>query len=455
MMRNRRVVAFVGALALLCDGVQGALFTQQHQINLQATPILYARFDQLVNPGPNVTSGHLHGFVGPDNLRPDITGPELLEGACTSLEVGANVDMSSYWHPIIMHNNSGVLTALQTKFITVYYDMNSDIPLKPFPEGFSMITGNASNLNPNCEKDAHGAGGGYFYYDSSNHYGLPRERVKGNSIGLHIQFPQCWDGKPFTKETQSQHMRHATTSWNMGWQCPTGFPIKFPRLMLSTNYDAGDPALYPTNPTGPTYVLSTGDPYGCTLHADFQNGWNPDSLKQVIQQCSQIGMDNTKNCAPLKISSAATAAAKACQFKGLVPEELNGIGPTKPNVLPGCLGVNGIKVPGCQPATTWGKPTGFDISTRPGGYPYWEPQPKPSQSPTKPPVAAPATSGTAYICKNPQWTDCENQKWTSNVCKSLVNSRFDQNVGSFGPDRGSCTLYSYVYLFGVSSPVCC
>jgi hypothetical protein len=120
----------------------------------------------------------------------------------------------------------------------------------------------------------------------------------------------------------------------------------------------GTESEYPTNPNGPTYVLSTGDRFGCSLHADFMMGWQSGKLQQVIDQCSNLGFGNTANCPVFDISSASQSLASSCKYSELIPDENNGL-IVPASTLPGCLLIDGKLAPGCTKATDFVTPGEF------------------------------------------------------------------------------------------------
>lgn len=101
------------------------------------------RIDPILSPG--IVSGHAHTFVGGSNIGTGSTFDSLINSACTSCEIQA--DKSAYWAPILYFQYAnGSFIDVQHGGSVVYYlgrGPNVDQTI-PFPEGFQMISGNAS-----------------------------------------------------------------------------------------------------------------------------------------------------------------------------------------------------------------------------------------------------------------------------------------------------------------------
>lgn len=106
--------------------------------------------------------------------------------------------------------------------------MYSNVTIQPFPQDFQMTTGNHSWMDGGCE-NGQGLGDGYFYTSSEDMYTLPQTYEE--TVGIHIAFPDCWDGQSFTTETQSQHMQYS--AFELGFPCPDPSWIKLPQVVLS------------------------------------------------------------------------------------------------------------------------------------------------------------------------------------------------------------------------------
>jgi hypothetical protein len=200
-------------------------------------------------------------------------------------------------------------------------------------------------------------------------------------------------------------------------------------------------------------MLSNGDTAGCSLHADFMNAWQTGLLQKVLDQCSNLGHDNTALC-PLfanKISSAASAA-KACRDSGLIPQE--DIGLAAPiSVLPGCLTPGSKLAPGCNPIVPFVKPSSYFTSMRAGGWPIATSVP--TQAPTtmrtiaststsKPttsvPTPAPTTKKTIVSTSTSKPTTSASpiRSWKSLGC--YTDSTTARALPVSGPVNGGMTI---------------
>jgi hypothetical protein len=136
---------------------------------------------------------------------------------------------SRYWKPILYHLSAdGRFTALNMTDSRVYWDLYaSEQQLIPLPDDFNMVIGNSTDVNGSCS-NGHGLGNGYFYSDFGNSYTIPQKYT--SVLGTHITFPDCWDGQPFTLQTQAKHTTFSDGSTSAN--CPEGYN-RIPGLMLS------------------------------------------------------------------------------------------------------------------------------------------------------------------------------------------------------------------------------
>jgi hypothetical protein len=101
--------------------------------------------------------------------------------------------------------------------------------------------------------------------------------------------PSCWDGVYASDGDYSTHVTYPSDGTN-GYQCPTAFPKKFITIQFETVFAVYD---FPFNGVNSiTWVLANGDTSGYGIHGDFMNGWNPDTLAQVVNDCRYMNSTN-------------------------------------------------------------------------------------------------------------------------------------------------------------------
>jgi hypothetical protein len=99
---------------------------------------------------------------------------------------------------------------------------------------------------------------------------LPR-RVK-TFLQLHVNFPDCWDGKRLDSLDHRSHMAYAR-----GGRCPASHPVPVPALSIVYAYP--ERMLEGSRAIG----LSSGGQY--SGHADFINAWNEQALRTLVLGC--------------------------------------------------------------------------------------------------------------------------------------------------------------------------
>jgi hypothetical protein len=101
--------------------------------------------------------------------------------------------------------------------------------------------------------------------------------------------PSCWDGVYASDGDYSTHVTYPSDGTN-GYQCPTAVPKKFITIQFETVFAVYD---FPFNGVNSiTWVLANGDTSGYGIHGDFMNGWNPDTLAQVVNDCRYMNSTN-------------------------------------------------------------------------------------------------------------------------------------------------------------------
>jgi hypothetical protein len=94
------------------------------------------------------------------------------------------------------------------------------------------------------------------------------ERVK-TFVELHVDFPDCWDGKHLDSPDHRSHM-----AYSRNYVCPASHPVKVPLIRLMIRYPI-------TRGAGVT--LASGGQF--SGHADFFNAWNQQALESLVDDC--------------------------------------------------------------------------------------------------------------------------------------------------------------------------
>ncbi|WWC63823.1 uncharacterized protein I303_106428 [Kwoniella dejecticola CBS 10117] len=315
-----------------------ALGAADHWIITQLQTLTISRMDPIVNP--NDVSAHAHRIVGASNFNWHLNSPnDQLNAACSSTIIGD--DKSNYWAPQLYYRHpNNTFTPILGGVRVYYFNKNKDV--KPFPPGLNMITGTAMARGAGTYKGLgvkiscdHGLQTPYLPNGTSHPGGC-------GQIALGIYFPSC--GLANGAISSSDHFSHM--AWPQSYKgpnlvddpngivCPASHPIKYPTIFAEFNYYLD--AKHPWRNDECTFVLSNGDCLGDTFHADFVNGWVPQTLKDAIGQCGfgkGVG-DNLDACAPLK-KTKSEPKSWDCRLDGQIPDEEVGLWrPIKS--LPGC-----------------------------------------------------------------------------------------------------------------------
>jgi uncharacterized protein DUF1996 len=210
--------------------------------------------DPLVHPNMAGMS-HLHDFFGNRSTKGRSTGNSLLSAAresASNTTCKDKRDGSAYWTPALYQEGVKV----RPDKVHVYYRNHSNVPAKPLPVGFGMIT----------HKHFWWCGPG----TTKHRDGIVPACPNGRLFVILI-FPNCWDGVRMF----SQNGSHVS----FGTRCDAAHPVRIPQLSLVLSYRVdGKPH---------TYALASGDP--TTAHADFFNAWEPQRLARLVEACLNHG----------------------------------------------------------------------------------------------------------------------------------------------------------------------
>lgn len=230
----------------------------------------YRNDDPIVFPGQSGAS-HSHEFFGDTNLSAFSTIESIIGNENNTCEVGG--DRSAYWTPTAYQDGKR-LQADNNKF---YYKVGNVNPkdIVPMPVGLRMIAGNANAKRPQSPQVMY-----LFATTSKKKFTEPKTQSThgGNmftvregeqGVRLQIHFPQCWDGKHLWLPN-STHMAYPS-----GGKCPSTHPKAFFQLQFNLGYSDAT--------GGEGFRFSSGPWY--TGHADFINGWRPETLERLVDTC--------------------------------------------------------------------------------------------------------------------------------------------------------------------------
>jgi hypothetical protein len=188
-----------------------------------------------------------------------------------------------------------------------YYLLLGD-DIQPFPEGFEVLAGDSRLRNftgpiPDPPTSAWGAedmtqeslGQKSLGFNCLNYNRAPEgSRYRhfmpdkdfldancANGIRAEIFFPSCWNGKDVKSDDHKSHMAYPNLI--DGGKCPKGYETRLPSLFYETIWNT-----YAFKGKSGQFVWSNGDPTGNGYHADFINGWNTNTLRAAVNDCTNL-----------------------------------------------------------------------------------------------------------------------------------------------------------------------
>lgn len=255
------------------------------------------RDDPIVYPGQPGKS-HLHQFFGNTGANAYSTyGSLRLKGdsTCTNM-----LNRSAYWIPAMLDGKGKVV---RPDYVTIYY--------KRLPES-----------SPNCQKQGKACvmlprgmryifgynmktgEGGHFYFNcdgptaTPGHYpdivAAAKNCPTGNSLGVIITGPDCWDGRNLNSADHRSHVGYGSYNWDGQYVCPKTHPYILPTFTLGAWYKVDDnlDKSGEWDRSRSTWSLSSdtmpGMPMmrpGSTFHADWLGAWDDDVMKMWTDNC--------------------------------------------------------------------------------------------------------------------------------------------------------------------------
>ena len=89
------------------------------------------------------------------------------------------------------------------------------------------------------------------------------------SLELHVDFPDCWDGRHLDVPDHHSHM-----AYSRDYVCPRSHPVKVPLIRMTIRYPIS---------AGDGVALASGGVF--SGHADFLNAWDQRALERLVDAC--------------------------------------------------------------------------------------------------------------------------------------------------------------------------
>jgi hypothetical protein len=291
-MRIGRLLTFAAMTSLLLvAGNAPAGRTKLHGNNFYAN----CRFshtnddDPIVYPGQPGRS-HPHTFFGNASTDASSTLASLRKARTTCKP---SADKAAYWVPTLFQGNREI----RPQKAQFYFNLRGYDQMHPFPAGLKMVAGNAHAFSPQSTNvvywacaTSESARSAPLHRPPPSCADVPLVRKKGffrpcetcpsrplppprahqkRYLELHVNFPDCWDGKHLDSPDHQSHM-----AYSRAYVCPASHPVKVPLIRLNVRYPVGG---------GKNVYLSSGGVL--TGHADFINAWNESFLTRLVDTC--------------------------------------------------------------------------------------------------------------------------------------------------------------------------
>ena len=240
--------------------------------------------DPIVHPRQPGTS-HAHTFFGNETTNAFSTLASLRKGKTTCRTKG---DTAAYWIPTLYDRGSEVRPGKAQ----LYYVLRGYDQMHPFPPGLRVVAGDQHAKSPQSARTVYwscdatgisarigprpskcGVLSARFHGVVQRCAACPKQKnfmVRTKTwVELHVNFPDCWDGKHLDSPDHHSHMAYST-----GYRCPASHPVKVPLIRMNIRYPLTD---------GRGVELASGSPV--TAHADFYNAWDERALAKLVDAC--------------------------------------------------------------------------------------------------------------------------------------------------------------------------
>ncbi|MFT6732443.1 MAG: hypothetical protein ACJAS9_000623 [Polaribacter sp.] len=280
--------------------------------------------DPIVFPGEE-GAAHLHRFYG-NTLVDHNTTDESLFTTGESTCQGNVLNLSAYWMPSVLAPSfdpqtgqrlldasgqpawkavSGITGDADESHELFYYvaavsDLES---IQPIPLGMRIIAGshmgqpgqeqNTSIVRWHCQSWDAADNDEVLLYTP----GIPSCEA-GDMVRQDIIFPSCWDGVNLDSANHKSHMAYPETIAPGETVCPASHPVALVRPSYHFGYRVSADVYDPETLSSANWKLAS-DMYdadesnngGMSIHADWMNGWHPELMQMLLDNCLKQGLD--------------------------------------------------------------------------------------------------------------------------------------------------------------------
>lgn len=256
--------------------------------------------DAIVYPNQPGAS-HLHAYFGNTSINYASTTTYSVRFVGNSTCAGGKLNRSAYWVPALVDTRNGTPVAPTTN--VVYYKSHAAdrSAIKAMPLGIRVLAGSMRQSAEDqvdlrrthwrCKSKTGPRPG----LDESAKASIPNCPV-GTYLWMIVQFPQCWDGRRLDSPDHRAHMAYG------GATCPASHPVHLPEISYHIEYkieNANDPLHWRLS----SDMYGTDKPGGYSMHADWINGWDRDTLERWVQECIREGRStNNTTCDGIGLS---------------------------------------------------------------------------------------------------------------------------------------------------------
>jgi hypothetical protein len=100
-----------------------------------------------------------------------------------------------------------------------------------------------------------------------------------DGLRAEVAFPSCWNGE-VDSDNHQDHVAYPSLI-ETGGTCPKGYERRLPTMLFETKWKTNAYIGVPGQ-----FVWANGDPTGFAYHADYIMGWNPTTLQNAIDGCT-------------------------------------------------------------------------------------------------------------------------------------------------------------------------